>query len=177
MGFTMKTIFLIGFMGSGKTTVGELLAKKLGLPVFDMDVEIVGYAGKSVNDIFHDHGEGFFRELESTVLRNFPNEDIIVSTGGGTILKEENRIWMKENGSVVFLEASADEILERLKDDTTRPLLEGDKEKEINERLGKRMPLYKEAADIRILTDGKNLEEIIEEIMRSLNISAVGHTC
>ncbi|WP_053368932.1 shikimate kinase [Bacillus sp. FJAT-27245] len=173
----METIFLIGFMGSGKSTVGRLLGEKLGRRFIDTDEEIVRQEGKSINELFVEFGEAHFRELETASLKAHPKSQTVVATGGGAPLSENNRRVMKEEGIVIFLDAPADEILSRLKDDQTRPLLQGNKKKEIDERLSRRMPIYLESADIRIDTRGKNPERITEEIIASLKKRSRGHTC
>lgn len=164
----MKTIFLIGFMGSGKSTAGKLLENVLGLPYMDMDEEIVQKEGKSINQIFKEQGEEFFRDLETALLRSIPDNGLIVSTGGGIILREENRTIMKKKGIVVYLEATAEELLGRLKEDTSRPLLAGDKEKEIKERLNQRLNIYRNTADYKIFTDAKTPEKIVGDILACL---------
>ncbi|SFA96439.1 MULTISPECIES: shikimate kinase [unclassified Bacillus (in: firmicutes)] len=166
----MKTIFLIGFMGSGKTTVGKLLSKKMKIPVCDTDQEIVREKGTSITNIFETIGEEGFRLLETKKLKEMPLRDYIVTTGGGVILRQENREWMIENGTVVFLDTEPDEILNRLKADTTRPLLQGDMEERIQKLWTLRQHLYLETGHIRIHTTGKLLEAIVEEIKERLEI-------
>lgn len=173
----MELLFLIGFMGSGKSTVGMLLGERLGVRFIDTDEEIVKQEGKSINEIFAEFGEERFRELETSALRTLPSSRAVVATGGGMPLKELNRQLMKDKGITIFLDAPADEILIRLRDDQTRPLLQGDKEKEIRERLGARLPIYMETADIRISTSGKSPEIIAEEVIASLKTRESGHTC
>ncbi|WP_316569624.1 shikimate kinase [Neobacillus sp. YIM B06451] len=173
----METIILIGFMGSGKTTIGRLLGEKLGQRVIDTDEEIVRQEGKSISEIFAEFGEDRFRELETSVLKALPEHETIVATGGGAPLKEMNRLVMKEKGIVIFLDTPSEEVLLRLRDDHSRPLLQGNKEKEIRERLISRMPIYLETADIRIDTSGKTPEKITEELIASLKKWGQGHTC
>ncbi|RDU35201.1 shikimate kinase [Neobacillus piezotolerans] len=173
----MRTIFLIGFMGSGKSTVGRLLAERLGVRFIDTDEEIAEKEGKSINEIFAEDGEAYFRELETALLTGLPESNAVVGTGGGVPLKEINRVVMKEKGIAVFLDAPADVILSRLIYDQSRPLLKGDKDKEIRERLSIRMPIYLEIADIRISTSGKTPEEIIGELIACFKERGMGHTC
>ncbi|CEG27842.1 shikimate kinase [Bacillus sp. B-jedd] len=164
----MKTIFLIGFMGSGKSTAGRLLGNTLELPLIDMDEEIVREEGMSINQLFEEQGEEYFRELETGLLQRIPDNGWIVSTGGGVILREENRTIMMKKGIVIYLEATAGELLVRLKEDTSRPLLAENKEKEITDRLGQRLEIYRNAADFTILTDAKSPEKIVGEILACL---------
>ncbi|MEW8986999.1 MAG: shikimate kinase, partial [Bacillus sp. (in: firmicutes)] len=117
----MQAIYLIGLMGAGKTTVGKELAAELGISVVDMDAEIVKQQGTTINDIFAEKGESFFRSLEAKLIKELPQENVIITTGGGIILNEANQEWMKEHGFVVYLDANPDEILERLQNDQSRP--------------------------------------------------------
>ncbi|MHC0035935.1 shikimate kinase [Pseudoneobacillus sp. C159] len=164
----MKSIYLIGFMGAGKTTVGKELADCLRRPVFDTDEEIVRSTNRTISDIFATEGEAFFRSLEITCLRNLPVENSIITTGGGIILSKENRSWMKEKGIIVFLNATPEEILQRLSQDDTRPLLKEDKVKQVTERLKARLPLYMTTADMVIDTNHKSIKTITKEIVEEL---------
>ncbi|NSL50357.1 shikimate kinase [Calidifontibacillus erzurumensis] len=159
----MKSLFLTGFMGSGKTTIGKQLAEKLSLPVIDTDEFIENQLNKTIREIFETEGEKKFREYEKHFLKLVPTENTIVTTGGGIILAEENRAWMREKGYVIYLHCEPDEIIRRLKDDQTRPLLDGDKENNIRTIFSQRLPLYNEA-DLKIDTMNKNPDEIVEEI-------------
>ena len=164
----MRTIFLIGFMGSGKSTTGRLLGNMLELPFLDMDEAIVQEEGRSINQLFEENGEEYFRELETGLLARIHESGWIVSTGGGIILREENRTIMKKKGIVIYLEATAGELLGRLKEDTSRPLLAGNKEKEITDRLGQRLEFYRDTADFMISTDAKSPDKIVGEILACL---------
>lgn len=151
-------------MGAGKTTVGKALGEKLNLPVYDSDEIIIKKERRSIEKIFQENGEAYFRDLETEILRSLPTQNAIITTGGGIVLKKENRDFMKEHGIVIFLYCSPEMIFERLKDDSTRPLLQGNKMKEIETRLKKRLPLYKEAEymiDTTHLTVGEAVENII----------------
>ncbi|EIJ83472.1 shikimate kinase [Bacillus methanolicus] len=164
----MKAIYLIGFMGSGKTTVGKSMSAKWNWPVFDTDEELEKKVKKSINQIFEENGEEFFRLLESEILKQMPVNRSIITTGGGIVLKEENRRWMKENGVVVFLYAEPEEIFKRIENDDSRPLLKTNKKAAIKELFQARLSLYKEAADFTIDTTGKDITEIIKEIEEGL---------
>jgi shikimate kinase len=168
LGDFMKSIYLIGFMGSGKTTIGKALSLSLNVPVIDSDEEISRQAGKTISEIFDAEGEAAFRLLEAECLRNLPVEDSIITTGGGIILREENRIWMRENGVVIFLDASPNEILKRLEGDKTRPLLIGDKEAKVVKILSERLLLYVDTANLIIETTGKSVEAIVKELVQRL---------
>ena len=139
----MQNIVLVGFMGTGKTTVGKLVAEQTGMPLLDMDAMIVERAGKSINDIFADDGEPHFRALERELARELSRtEGNIISTGGGIVLNPDNIADFEKNGLVVCLLADAETVLDRVRHDTARPLLAGDKEKKIIELLESRKPLY-----------------------------------
>jgi shikimate kinase len=160
----MRNIILIGYMGSGKTTVAGALAELLQCPFIDMDTEIEKREKKSITDIFKEKGEGYFRDLETEFLKGFSEEGAVLSSGGGIVLREENIILLKKSGTVVWLYSSPDIILERLSKDESRPLLPNTKDK-IEEMLAIRMPYYERACDIRIDTDNKTPGKISEEIL------------
>ncbi|MCM3704550.1 MULTISPECIES: shikimate kinase [Cytobacillus] len=164
----MKPIYLIGFMGSGKTTIGKELAACLNQEVIDTDEEIVKRENKNINDIFAQHGEEFFRSLESKILNEMDDREGVITTGGGIVIKPENRKRLSETGIVFFLYASPEEIFKRIEKDQTRPLLKGDKKRLIHELYEKRMPLYKETAHVIIDTTNKDKAEIIQEIIDCL---------
>ncbi|WP_372846058.1 shikimate kinase [Pontiella sp.] len=151
----MKNIVLVGFMGSGKTTVGKLIAEKTGMPLLDMDALIEERAGKAITEIFADEGEAHFRQLEREMVQELSQlEGQIISTGGGIVLNPDNIADFERTGLVVCLLTDAQTVLERVKHDTSRPLLAGDKEKQILEILAARKPLYESIAH-RIDTSGR----------------------
>lgn len=138
-----RNIVLVGFMGSGKTTVGRLIAEKTGMPLLDMDALIVERAGKSINDIFAEDGEPHFRALEREIAIELANGECqIVSTGGGIVLNPDNITDFEKTGLVVCLLADSETVLERVRHDSSRPLLAGDKETKILELLESRKSLY-----------------------------------
>lgn len=163
----MKNIFLIGFMGSGKSTVAAYLSNHFKMDIIEMDQMIAMREGMSIPDIFEQHGEEYFRDAETKLLFEILSEENkVVSCGGGVVLREQNVEVMKKGGLVVLLAAKPETILERVKDDDNRPLLRGNKNVAyISELMEKRRERYEYAADIVIWTDGKDLQNICEEIM------------
>lgn len=160
-----KHLFLTGFMGAGKTTVGQLLADEMNLSFVDLDQKISEVAGKSISEIFSDNGESFFRDLESRCLRALAAvQPAIVSTGGGIITRLENRDFMQAHGDVVYLAAEWSSLVQRIGDSTDRPLARDEDDWSSTRALWlARCPLY-EQADITIKTDHRSLSEIISEI-------------
>jgi len=163
----MRNIFLIGFMGCGKSTVAECLTNLYGMDTIEMDQVIVEREGMSISDIFAEKGEPYFRDVETKLLVEIQSqENKVVSCGGGAALREQNVLEMKKSGYIVFLTAKPETILERVKDDDERPLLRGNKNVDfIRELLDKRKPKYEAAADIVVKTDGKDVKTICEEII------------
>ncbi len=160
-------IILIGFMGAGKTTVGNVVAERLNQPLFDTDQLIEQQTGMSISKIFEIYGENEFRRLETEILKGnlSANKDWVLSVGGGLPLKEENRGLLKKMGIVVYLRVQPDTVLQRLKGDKTRPLLQGgDVKQKVESLLRQRGTIYEEGADIVIDVDGKAPENIAQEI-------------
>lgn len=166
----MENVFLIGFMGSGKSTVALCLAKNDGMDMIDMDQLIVEREGMSISDIFVQKGEQYFRDVETKLLIEMETEqNKVVSCGGGAVLREENVQAMKKCGQVVFLDAKPETILDRVKDDDNRPLLRGNKNVQfIHDMMEKRQPKYEAAADFIIHTDGKSADMICKEIIEKV---------
>jgi shikimate kinase len=163
-------IILIGFMGCGKTSVGERLAQQLSYRFWDTDRMIEKDEHDTINHIFALHGEEYFRGKETGLLQELlPELDrVVLSTGGGLPLREQNSMLLKEMGFVVYLKASADTTLKRLAGDRTRPLLQGDdKEKRIESLLNSRTPIYEKAAHKIVITDQKSIYEIATTIMEA----------
>lgn len=165
----MKTIYLIGFMGAGKTTIGKALAKKIGYAVIDTDEQIVEEMHMTINEIFQKYGESQFRQLETNMLKRLPTTRTIVTTGGGMILREENRRILRKQGKVIFLYCHLDEIIRRLKDDTTRPLLKASNHASLASLYKERLPIYQEVAHLTIDTTNKLESEIVDEITACLD--------
>ena len=167
----INNIILVGPMGSGKTTIGRRLSESLNLDFFDSDHEIIDTTGVSIDHIFDVEGEKGFRTRESDVLKklcNMPN--IVLATGGGAVTLEENRELIMKSGSVIYLLSSVDQILRRTAKSKTRPLLEksNNRRKTITSILEARDSLYKEVASVIINTNGKKLNEVIDEIIEAL---------
>lgn len=163
-------VFLIGFMGTGKSTVALQVAERCAMEIVEMDETIAQREGRSISDIFATDGENYFRDLETEFLKELALEtNKIVSCGGGVVLRTKNVSLMKKYGKVVLLTASPEEILKRLRDDDGRPLLNGKKNvNAISELMEQRRKRYEEAADIIICTDGKTKEEICDELLKDL---------
>lgn len=163
-------IFLIGFMGAGKSTISDYLKNVLAMDVVEMDQCIVERQGMSISDIFETYGEEYFRELETNLLIEMQSRsNVVVSCGGGVPMRERNVAEMKKNGRVVLLTAKPETILERVRDNHDRPLLENNKNVSfIADLLEKRRAKYEAAADIVVETDGKSELEICEELIHRL---------
>ena len=162
-------IVLIGFMGSGKSSVGELLAKRLSYKFCDSDRLIENKAGKAISRIFDSYGEEYFRDLESKLLEEMKTslDYAVLSTGGGMPLREKNMQLLRELGYVVYLKASKKTTIKRLRGDRTRPLLKGeDFEQRVDRLLTVRIPIYEKAAHKIIETDDKTVKEIVAEIIK-----------
>lgn len=164
----MKSIYITGYMGAGKTTIGKALSKELHMDVVDTDQKIEEKQEKAILDIFAEEGEMAFREYESEMLRSLPVRNAIITTGGGIIEREENRKWMKENGIVVYLYCDPHVIAERLREDMTRPLFQ---KKDIDAFVTKfeSRRAYYEEAHIHIDTTNKSVKQIMNELKEKIN--------
>ena len=161
-------LILCGMMGSGKSTVGAKIARLIGWELCDTDQIITEKHGE-ISSIFQEHGEAHFRALEREIVAELALQDgLIISTGGGLVLKKENNELLQKNGKIVFLRASLDTLSQRLKVDSQRPMLQTSTET-LRERLDKllkeRTPVYEHAADYIVDVDGKTPEEIAREIL------------
>ena len=165
-----QNIFLIGFMGCGKSTVADFLNRELSMEVIEMDQIIAQRQGMSISDIFETYGEQYFRDLETNLLIEMQSRsNVVISCGGGTPMRECNVVEMKKNGRVVLLTAKPETILDRVKNNHDRPLIENNKTVSfIADLMEKRRAKYEAAADIIIETDGKNELEICEELVHRL---------
>lgn len=163
----MCNIVLIGFMGSGKSSVGRRFAEQTGRSFMDMDKLIEQREGRLISDIFEQSGEDYFRALETRVLAELSEsaEHMVISTGGGLPVKKSNHQYLKKLGTVVYLTVNADTVQRRLAGDTTRPLLAGGRPGEkIEALLQAREPIYREAADVVIATDRRSFTSIVNEM-------------
>ena len=161
-------IALTGFMGSGKTTVGKVLADFLGCPFMDLDDLVVKKAGKSIPDIFAQDGEPAFRELEAQILRKtvakYAESTAVLALGGGAVLSPASAALLHEKTVCIYLRATLDTLLERLAGETAgRPLADDS----IAERLASREPIYEKTAHVIIDTDGLSPDEVADEIIIS----------
>lgn len=162
----MKNIVLTGFMGTGKTAVGKELSRLLNMKLIDVDTEIEKSEKMIIHEIFKQFGEPRFREIETEMIKKISkNKNIVISTGGGAVLKQENTDALRENGVIICLTATPETILKRTSMNSDRPLLQvEDPFKKIEELLHYRMPFYKKA-DIIIDTEEKTPLQIAEEII------------
>ena len=161
-------IYLIGMMGSGKSTVGKTLSEKMNKPFIDLDSEIEKGTGENISEIFDIDGEEQFRKMETKQLKQY--SESIVACGGGIVLKDENREFINENGVTILLTASMEELSHRLSDSGNRPLLADDNTEEALTKLWLERQLhYLNTADFTIETDGKNPEQLTEEILVQIN--------
>lgn len=163
-------ILLIGFMGTGKTTVSKQLSRDLRLPEVDMDSYIVEHEGKTIPQIFDEVGEEGFRRIETECLREIQEvKGRIVSCGGGAVLKDENVELMKTSGVIVLLTATPETVYHRVKNHNDRPILNGNMNVPFIERLmNQRKDRYQQVADVIIATDNKNIRAISQEIQLKL---------
>ena len=161
-------IVLCGMMGVGKTSVGICIASKTGRMWYGTDVVITDRHGR-ISDIFEYYGEAHFRSLETGIVRELSGRDrLVISTGGGLVLKPENSELLKRNGKIFFMRASFETLLKRVRADESRPLLKntGKMADALGELLRVRTPVYEHVADYIVDTDGKSIEEVADEIIR-----------
>jgi len=169
----MKNIVLTGFMGTGKTAVGMELERLLNMKLIDVDTEIEKSEKITINEIFKQFGEPRFREIETEMIRKLSyQKNVVISTGGGAVLKQENMEILRQNGVIVCLIATPETILNRTSKSNDRPLLKvEDPFAKINELLNFRRPFY-EKADIMIDTENKTPLQIAEEIIEKVRVDS-----
>ena len=167
-----KNVVLIGFMGCGKSTIGIKLSYRFRRVVEDTDKLIERRQKRSISDIFAMEGEAYFRDLETQTLKDLTTEkgSKIISVGGGTPVREENRKLLKKLGTVVYLRVQPETVCERLKGDTTRPLLQGDNPQEkVRTLMESRKDAYESCADLIIDVDDKDVVQIVDLIELYVN--------
>ncbi|MBR6390686.1 MAG: shikimate kinase [Lachnospiraceae bacterium] len=161
-------IILIGFMGSGKSTMGIRLSYRMKQPYIDTDKYIERKAGRSISEIFETDGEDAFRQMETEALEALIADGIrdhVIATGGGMPMKEENHALLRKLGVVIWLRIRPESVLERLASDTSRPLLQRpDRETLIRDLMEKRAPMYAKCADVTVDVDDKRVERIMDAI-------------
>ncbi len=165
-----NNIFLIGFMGAGKSTIARTLQAQYDMKLVEMDEQIEAEEGMKISEIFAQKGEAYFRSLETQMLESMQHQEhTVVSCGGGVPMRECNVEAMRKSGKIVYLSAKPETIYERVRQFHTRPLLEGNMNVDyITQLMDMRMPKYLSAADLIVETDGKQAEEISEEIVRKV---------
>lgn len=163
-------IFLIGPMGAGKSTIGRQLAELLDKKFYDADHEIEERTGASIAWIFDIEGEPGFRKRETAVLQELTRRDnIVLATGGGVVLSEENRTMLRTRGTVVYLAADVDTLSQRTRRDRARPLLKGhDRRQRIEEIMQQREPLYRDTADLIIATSRRSPVSVARKVIAAL---------
>ena len=164
-------VFLVGPMGTGKSTTGKDLSEKLGYEFYDTDKLVEKAEGLKIKEIFEKKGENYFRLKESEALNNTnPLNNVVIATGGGIVEKEVNRLFLKKESKVIFLDSSAERQHERTKASSKRPLLNnGDALKTLRKLYKKRLNMYKEVSKIQISMDNLKKEEILKKIINFLS--------
>jgi shikimate kinase len=167
--FNRNLIILIGFMGTGKSTVGKLIAKKIGFAFVDLDKLIENEAGLKISEIFERYGEEYFRDLEKQAVNSLKTMDkTVVATGGGVVLDPQNMAVMKEVGIVIALDADIETLWKRLKSSRNRPLIKSsDPKRRIEDLYHKRRLLYSKAHCI-VDTSGKSIEAVAQDILKNI---------
>ncbi len=161
-----RNLVLVGFMGTGKTEVGKVVSQRMGRNFVDIDDHIIRAAGMTINEIFKSYGEDLFRELESGMIRRFSKiEGLVISTGGGSLLRMENVHNLKRTGVLVCLTASPEQIAQRIADERHRPLLNvPDRIGAVREMMARRSQSY-QVSDFTIDTDGKSVDAAAQEVL------------
>ncbi len=161
----MKKIYLIGYMGCGKSAIGRRLSFATKIPFYDMDAEIKRKTGMTIPEIFEQYGEEYFRDLETDFLRTFRDEFCIISTGGGVAMRKINREIMRKTGLVFYLNAPFKDIWRRIATDRNRPIVQRSTREELEALYDERKPLYLKGAHFKVETERRSLREITNYIM------------
>ena len=164
----MKAVYLCGFMGCGKTTVGKILAEKLGADFYDMDEYIVEREKMKIPEIFAEKGEKYFRETETAVIKELAEKKGIIACGGGAMLKRENAEIAAENGIVVYIDVPFEVCYGRISGDNNRPIVMSNTKEELEFIYDSRIPLYRENSAVTVSGDG-TAEEIAGRILKEIN--------
>ncbi len=164
---------LVGMPGSGKSTVGRQLAHRAGVPFIDLDHRLEKLLGTTIRSFFEAQGEARFRDLEAQVLADVAQQPggIVLSTGGGAVLRADNRAVLRQFGNVLYLRASPEEIYKRVKHDKTRPLLQGNPMEKLRELYAQRDPLYRETAHYFIETGRPSVSTLVNMVMMQLEMA------
>ncbi|MCM8856803.1 MAG: shikimate kinase AroK [Candidatus Thiodiazotropha sp.] len=166
----LQSLFLIGPMGAGKTTVGKQLAEHFRMEFIDSDHEIQRRTGVDIPTIFEFEGESGFRQREHTVIDELTSrEGIVLATGGGAVIREDNRKSLSARGVVIYLHCSVQQQFERTHRDKNRPLLStSDPMKKLTTLMAERDPLYRQTADILVSTEGRNTQSVVQDIRKQI---------
>ena len=167
----VPNLILIGPMGAGKSTIGRLLAAELSRPFYDSDHEIQSRCGADIPWIFDVEGESGFRDRESAMISELVDYDkVVIATGGGAVLREENRQRIREGATVIYLFTTVEQQLKRTAKDRNRPLLQrGDREQLLRDMFALRDPLYRATADLVIRTDRRGPRSVVNDIVRRVH--------
>lgn len=169
MGDEMKKVYLIGYMGSGKSAIGRRLSYIVKMPFYDMDQEIVKKVGMSIADIFEVYGEEHFRDMETEFLQTFRDESCIIATGGGVPVRKVNRDIMRSTGLVFFLNAPFQNIWHRIAKLNKRPIVQRSTRAGLEKLYAERKPAYLNAAHFKVETKNRSLREITDYIAFQIN--------
>ena len=167
-----QNIYLVGMPGAGKSTVGKALARQLGLTFVDADQVLIEQVGASIATIFEFEGEAGFRQREVTVIAELcRRQATVLATGGGAILRDENRVALRENGIVIYLHANLDQLAQRTRHDARRPLLNSvdDPRDTLKALLIVREPLYRSVADLVVETGRQSIGKMVQHIVQALS--------